>query len=256
MSLANSVICMHSSLKSFGFLEGGPDTLIKAFLAMDCTVIVPTFTYNCEVSAPANRRIPQNGSDYSKSIDSKRAKAYDKESTLISQEMGAIPARMLEWDDHIRGNHPLNSFTAIGPLANELIDKQNPLNVYGPLKYLYDQPLAYVGLMGVDLTKATAIHLAEEMAGRRLFRQWAKNFDDTQQEVTVGSCSDGFNNFSPWVRDIELNITVGSSSWRVYPFRAFIEIVTAEIVQNPEITHCANTRCPRCNDAVRGGPIL
>jgi len=256
MGLADSGICLHSSLKSFGYVEGGSDTIIKAFLDLGCTLVVPTFTYHNEVSPPANRQIPQNGFDYSTPLDTKHVRAYDKERIMISKEMGAIPARLLELDDHVRGNHPLNSFSAIGSLAKKLIDNNNHLNVYGPLKNLYDHPLAYVVLMGVDLTKATTIHLAEEMAGRRLFRRWAKNLDGSQQEVAVGSCSDGFNNFSPWVQEIELSISVGYSRWRVFPFKEFVDIIVDAIVQNPEMTHCPNTHCLRCNDAVKGGPLL
>jgi aminoglycoside 3-N-acetyltransferase len=256
VGMLNSIVCLHSSLKSFGRLEGGADTLIQAFLDLGCTLVVPTFTYAAAVPPPEDRQIPQNGWDDSVSFDLENVEAYDKNSKTVTRDMGAIPARVLELEGRARGLHPLNSFAALGPLADQLIETQSLLNVYGPLKAAYAHPSAYLALIGVDLTKATPIHLAEEMAGRRLFRRWGRDVSGAQQEVAVGSCSEGFNNFAEVVREIETNITVGKSRWRVYPFKAFIDTVTAAIEQDPQITHCADPNCVRCNDAVRGGPLL
>lgn len=254
--LKNGIVCLHSSLKSFGFLQGGADAILQAFIENGCTLVVPTFTYDCEVSTPSYRRIIQNGSDYSESFDSETAVAYDKNSPMISREMGAIPARLLEMKARARGRHPLNSFAALGPLAKELIGAQSPLNVYGTLKAIYaHKSAAYLVLAGVDLTSATPIHFAEERAGRRLFRRWAKGNNMTL-EVEVGSCSDGFNNLAPYVKNIETSIQVGQSVWKIYPFRTFIDTVARAIVQNPAVTHCADQKCIRCNDSVRGGPFL
>lgn len=256
IGLTGSVVCLHSSLKSFGRLDGGADTLIRAFLDQGCTLVVPTFTYNCAALPPPERRISQNGWDDSSSFDEEKAAVYDKNSAMITREMGAIPARLLELEGRARGLHPLNSFAAIGLLAAELIATQSLLDVYGPLKAICDQPSARLALVGVDLTSATPIHLAEEMAGRRLFRRWARNVDGGLQEVAAGSCSDGFNNFAPALREIETSLTVGQSKWRVYPFRAFIDTVAGAIAQDPQITHCADPNCIRCHDAIRGGPLL
>lgn len=256
IGLAGSVVELHSSLKSFGHLDGGADTLIQAFLDQGCTLLVPTFTYAGSVPPPSDRQIRQNGWGDIELFELENVEAYDKKSKLASREMGAIPARLLEWEARVRGDHPLNSFAALGPLADELIASQSPLDVYGPLKSICDQPSAWLALIGVDLTKATPIHLAEEMSGRRLFRRWTRNAEGALQESAVGSCSDGFNNFAPALRQIETSLTVGQSKWRLYPFKAFIETVTETIAQDPQITHCADPYCARCNDAVRGGPLL
>ena len=254
--LKDNIVCLHSSLKSFGFLEGGPDTLIQAFLQNGCTLVMPTFTYDCEIPMPPDRLILQNSYAPEDISDFKSAAGYDKTSTMISSEMGAIPAWLLKMPARIRGEHPLNSFTAIGPLASEIISAQSPLNVYGPLKVIYSRPNAYLVLAGVDLTSATPIHFAEERAGRRLFRRWAKNSDGSAQEVEVGSCSDGFNNLDSFLKNIEENMQFGQSCWKIYPFCTFIDTVTDAILQNPPITHCANPDCERCNDAIKGGPLL
>jgi aminoglycoside 3-N-acetyltransferase len=170
--------------------------------------------------------------------------------------MGAIPARILERPTRIRGDHPLNSFTGLGSRAAELIAEQAPRNVYDPLKKIYLGPPAYLVLAGVDLTKATAIHLAEERSGRRLFRRWALAAGGAECEVEAGSCSEGFENLTPAVKGLEKQIMVGTSRWRIFPFTGFINAIVSAIQKNPSITHCADLDCARCNDAVQGGPLL
>ena len=102
LNLAKSIVLMHSSLKSFGRLEGGADTLIQAFLDMRCTLVVPTFTYDCKVPAPVEKRILQNGCVYP--YKPEHVEAYDKDSEMISSDMGAIPARILKNKPDERGD--------------------------------------------------------------------------------------------------------------------------------------------------------
>lgn len=45
-------VVVHSSLASFGRVEGGAGTVVEAFLELGCTVVVPTFTYGCGVNTP------------------------------------------------------------------------------------------------------------------------------------------------------------------------------------------------------------
>jgi aminoglycoside N3'-acetyltransferase len=256
LGIENSIICLHSSLKSFGSLEMGPDSLIQAFLASGCTLVVPTFTYECDVPPPVEKRYKQNAYAYEDASYSDRANAYNINSGMISKSLGAIPARILQYKERIRGNHPLNSFTALGPKAEAIIASQSPLNVYGSLKQMYNKSDVYILLAGVDLTKATPIHFAEEKAGRRLFRRWAKSLDNSCIEAEVGSCSEGFENFSGLLAQIERRILVGSSLWRLFPFTSFIDIVSEAVRKDQNITHCSNPACERCEDAIKGGPIL
>jgi aminoglycoside 3-N-acetyltransferase len=252
--LGQSVIALHSSLKSFGCLEGGPDTLIDAFLAAGCTLVVPSFNYECEVRQEV-RQIEQNGWDGNDDGEHEPAMDYDPDGALITSDMGAIPGRIVNRPGRKRGRHPINPFTAIGPLASEVIERQDFLNVYGPYKWMYEYPKAYLVLAGVDLTKATPVHFGEERAGRRLFRRWGK-YKGEVVECEVGGCSDGFNNLLPYVQSLERQMMVGQSLWRIYPFRAFVDTVAEAIVSKSSVTHCPDLGCARCNDAVRGGPIF
>jgi aminoglycoside 3-N-acetyltransferase len=254
--LDRGIVCLHSSLKSFGRLKEGPDSVIQPFVQAGCTLVVPAFTYECEVITPLGDRIPQNGYCSTLPFRYETAEPFSRSSTFISKEMGAVPARTLAYRERVRGNHPLNSLVALGPFAAEIMASQTTLDVYGPYKRAYRHERAFLVLAGVGLTKATPIHYAEEHAGRRLFRRWARYADGSIWQVAVGSCSKGFENFAPKVRSIEQRIQVLESQWRIYPFRAFVDAVSAAIVENPVISHCGESECTRCGDAVRGGPIL
>ena len=73
--------------------------------------------------------------------------------------MGRIPARVAAHPQRHRGDHPLNSFSALGPLAQAITAGQTPSEVYAPLEVVADLGGA-VALLGVDLTSMTLLHLA------------------------------------------------------------------------------------------------
>lgn len=254
--LSGGVVCLHSSLKSFGFVDGGADAVIDAFLEAGCTLIVPTFTYECQAAPPAGRSIPQNGLDPKWVAGRINVEGFDPAGNPITrEEMGAIPAQALLRPGRVRGDHPTASFTGLGPQAARLIADQSPLNVFGPFKKIHSGPPARLVLAGVGLTAATAIHFAEELSGRRLFRRWGRLAGGTDIEVVEGGCSEGFENLAPAVAFLEKRITVGGSQWRIFPFKQFVDAAAAAIAREPSITHCGDPHCVRCNDAVRGGPL-
>lgn len=109
----------------------------------------------------------------------------------VSVQMGAIPAWVANHPARRRGDHPLNSFAALGPLADVLIGEQSPTNVYAPLDMVAHLKGA-VALLGVDLTSMTLLHLAEQRAGRELFVRWARLDTGADIPTRVGSCSRGF----------------------------------------------------------------
>jgi len=238
-------------------VEGGAEAVIRAFLDLGCTLLVPAFTdEECAVPPPPGRQVLQNGWDDSWHFDPHKVVVYERDSAMISREMGAIPARLLQMEGRARGDHPLDSFCALGPLAAELIQAQTPLNVYAPFDALYARPASRLVLIGVGLTRATAIHLAEQRAGRRLFRRWGLDASGVTVETACGSCSEGFENLAHAVRAIETRRLVGKSEWRIYPFKAFVDAAAMAIAQDPQITHCADPNCIRCNDSIKGGPLL
>jgi aminoglycoside 3-N-acetyltransferase len=255
LGLAGLPLCVHSSLRSFGRVEGGADTVVDAILDEGCTLLVPTFSYWLYlVVPPEGMRPARNGWDYGEPHESPGAgRIFDPESNTVSQTMGAIPAAVLARPVRVRGRSPICSFAAVGPLAERLVSPQRALDVYPPLRLLAASD-GWVVLMGVGLERMTLIHLAEERAGRTLFRRWANGPDGRPMEVEVGGCSEGFGALEPVLAPLARETTVGESRWRAFPAKAAIDAAAAAIRERPELTACPRPGCLRCADAIAGGP--
>jgi len=256
LGLAGLLLEVHSSLSSFGHVEGGAATVVDALLAEGCTVVVPTFTRSPSylVDPPEAMRPERNGIDYD-ALDGRAGgedRVFTPETNDVSSTMGAIPAELLARPERVRGSNPLCSFAALGPLADR-VREQRPLDVYAPLRILVAKN-GWALLIGVDLRSLTLLHLAEEKAGRRLFRRWANGPDWKPMEVEVGSCSQGFLNFEPILAPLARETLVGESRWVAYPARETLALASETIRANPGITHCGDADCLRCRDAVAGGP--
>ncbi|MBO0793833.1 MAG: AAC(3) family N-acetyltransferase [Ktedonobacteraceae bacterium] len=258
LGLSGQVLCVHSSLRSLGHVEGGAGAVLDGLLAEDCTVLVPAFLYEYAISPPTDpwMRPERNGYDYDVSAETvEHSLVYSPDVNEVHKGMGALPAAVLARAERARGNHPLNSFAAVGSRARDLVGGQGPLEVYAPFEKLVECG-GWVVMMGVDLTSMTLIHYAEQQAGRVLFRRWANGSDGYPMMVAVGSCSRGFGNFDPIFAPFERQRRVGQSLWRVFPARLVLEAAAQAIRERSEITHCIYEDCERCNDAVQGGPLL
>jgi aminoglycoside 3-N-acetyltransferase len=255
LGLSGQVVCIHSSLRSFGHVAGGAIAVLRAFLDEGSTILVPTFSSVFEVVPPRHLQFERNGWNYSSAPNHNSERVFTTEVLDVDRYMGAIPATALSWPTHIRGNHPLDSFTAVGPQAAKLIGGQSPLNVYAPLAALARMK-GFVLLMGVGLERMTLLHLAEKEAGRTLFRRWANNANGKTVAVEVGGCSEGFGKLEPCLRPVMRKINVGPSKWTLLPAAQVLARAAAAIRADPQITHCGVETCERCNDAVKGGPII
>ncbi|MEZ4521984.1 MAG: AAC(3) family N-acetyltransferase [Thermomicrobiales bacterium] len=258
LRIGGSPVCIHSSLKSFGYVEGGANAILDAFLDAGCTVVVPTFCYANEIPPPEHVRIERNGWDEgrARSVSNHRAEPYDPSSmTMTTEDMGAIPAALLKREARVRGIHPIDSFSALGPLAEEIITTQTPTNVYGPLRAIGEHG-GWVLLMGVELTRMTLLHTAEQDSGRELFHRWALDRHGQPIETRVGGCSEGFGNLEAAIGQLARETIVGESRWRAFPVMETLSTAAAAIQAEPGITHCGNPRCGTCPDAVLGGPII
>jgi aminoglycoside N3'-acetyltransferase len=250
-------ICVHASLRSFGWVEGGASAVVDGLLAEGCTVMVPTFSWTFAVPPP-RAEPPRNGWDYEglEGPTGGIGRAYSPDTMeMDEQDMGAIPAAVVGRAGRVRGNHPLCSFAAVGPRGHELISGQEPLNVWAPLGALAEEEGAVV-LMGVGLDKMTLLHLAEQVAGRNPFRRWANGPDGQTMEVEVGGCSDGLGSLDSILSPVMRESKVGGSVWRVFPAEAALDAAARAIRRDPMITHCGDPGCGRCRDAVAGGPRL
>ena len=258
LRIEGNPVCLHSSLRSFGAVEGGASAVVDAFLFEECTLLVPAFSWAYSVSPPVHLQFRRNAADY-EYLSRTRTNVdcvFDPEtSTEIDEDMGAISVAVVRRAESRRGDHPICSFSAVGPLADQLLKGQKADDVYAPLDALADEG-GFVLLAGVDLNKMTLVHLAEKKAGRVLLRRWANGPNGQPLAVEAGGCSDGFvklgSALSPFVREGR----VGKSEWGVYPASDALAAATQAIVDDPYITHCGNVTCGRCDDLIAGGPIL
>ena len=260
LGLAGQYLCAHASLRSFGWVDGGAATVVDGLLQEGCTVLVPAFADVYRIPPPNNPHLrpARNAYDYDRvRAPMPRVKlVYSPDSNEIERaEMGAIPAEVVARPGRSRGNHPLDSFAAIGPLATKLVEGQAPRDVYAPLGALAERG-GWVLLMGVGLNRMTLLHLAEMRAGRKLFLRWANGTDGRPMGVESGGCSEGFSRLEPVLAPLAKETLVGASRWRAFPAEATLRAATAAIQSNPAITHCADPVCRRCADAIAGGPVF
>jgi aminoglycoside 3-N-acetyltransferase len=143
--LPGSAVLVHSSLSSFGHVDGGADTVIDALLAAvgaGGTVLVPTLT-GSEALAPDNPPY------------------FDPLTTPCWT--GRIPETFRQRPTAIRSLHPTHSVAAIG--ADGHLDSLSPCDESSPYGRLAAHPQGYVLLIGVTHESNTTMHHIEELAG-------------------------------------------------------------------------------------------
>src|ERR1700735_3122446 len=113
--LSGRIVVVHSSLASFGRVDGGAAAVVQAFLDEGCTIVVPAFS-DCRVSPPPGVRLESNAEEAvppGRPADGQPAGGFSPGMTEVVRDMGAIPAWVAAHPDRRRGNHPLNSFAAL-----------------------------------------------------------------------------------------------------------------------------------------------
>jgi aminoglycoside 3-N-acetyltransferase len=258
--LSGKSVCVHSSMRSFQEeIKGGVETIIQAFIESGCTLMVPTFSfYVFTIYPPENMRPARNGVDYKnfEFLIKNQKNIYNKTCNELDREkMGILPYEVLKKKERERGDHPLCSFSAIGPFAKDLIKGQKYMDVFAPLRELALFG-GYIILMGVDLNRMTLLHLAEQMAGRKMFLRWANDITGNPVYAEAGGCSEGFINFEPYLSMFEKQVFLGKSRWRIYNVSKVLKQAAKVIMAMPEITRCSEAKCIRCEDAIKGGPEI
>lgn len=158
-------LIIHTSLKSLGFVVGGPETVIRAVLEIignEGTIVVPTQTWkNLDPEKGVHWLEPQKWWD----IIRENWPAYDKDVTP-SMAMGKVAEMVRTWPGSRRSDHPARSFGAIGKYAEYITENHDLENIFGmgsPLHKIYELN-GKVLLLGVGHNKSTSLHLAECLA--------------------------------------------------------------------------------------------
>ncbi|MFH1613462.1 MAG: AAC(3) family N-acetyltransferase [Planctomycetota bacterium] len=149
LKAGNSVL-VHSSLSSFGYVDGGADTVIDALLetvGKEGTVIVPTLTGSPQLSC-------------------KNPPVFDVCNSPCWT--GRIPETFRKRTEAIRSLHPTHSVAAIGAKATYFTEGHEncvtPCGENSPYHKLMKSG-GYVLFIGVGLGNCTLMHTIEELAG-------------------------------------------------------------------------------------------
>lgn len=256
MGFGGNPVMVHGSLASFGNVRGGAPSILRGLLDRGRTVMVPAFSSSFGIPRPEHLTpLAQNGVEPGfRGPTGGVGRAYTPKCGEVDGDMGAVATALVGMPVASRGVHPLNSFAAVGPMADALVSTQTLLDVYAPIRELAARG-GFILLMGVELQSMTALHAAEELAGRRLFRRWANDPDGQAATVVVGGCSRGFGTFAEILAGVERRDRVGNSLWKAFPARDVLSLCAAAIRKRPELTRCDQADCVRCTDAIAGGPV-
>ena len=157
-----SLVLVHSSLSSLGWVCGGAVAVIYALMeavTKEGTIVMPTFT--ADYSDPRYWQKPAVPKKWWPKIR-QIMPAYQPEITP-TRGMGKIPETFRNFPGVIRSSHPKHSFAAWGKKAENIVNNHPldyPLGESSPLGKIYELE-GWVLLLGVDYDSNTSFHLAE-----------------------------------------------------------------------------------------------
>jgi aminoglycoside 3-N-acetyltransferase len=254
LGLVGERVVVHSSLSSFGNVEGGAETVATACTSAFELTLMPAFTFESNSPPPPDERPSQNGCDYAFYDGWERPLVpFRVERAGVDKKMGAVSRYFAALPQTRRSDHPWHSWAAQGTDADLIVRDHSWGTTNPPLERLADLG-GYVLLMGVTFSSCTAIHVAEERAGRRPFIRWATDRNGEVRRVRASGCAKGFDALMPYFQDYLTETQVGTSRMIAAPLAPLIEHAARLINANPRLTSCSDT-CIRCRDSALGGPV-
>jgi aminoglycoside 3-N-acetyltransferase len=235
------VLLTHSSMKSLGFVVGGPQAVVEALLDVlgpDGTLVVPTHTP--DNTDPAGWQHPPVPRDWWPIIRA-GAPGFDPDRTP-SRWMGRVAETVRTWPGAVRSGHPHVSFAAVGPRAAEITAGHRVDDALGdssPLGAVY-RLAGKVLLLGCGHDANTSLHLAEwrQPSPPRAQRAGAiRQPDGTSAWVTWVDVVEDEEDFTHLGADFEATgaVTVGqvgAATARLMPQRAAVDFATAWLATN------------------------
>jgi aminoglycoside 3-N-acetyltransferase len=247
LGLDKSLVIAHASMKAFGPIEGGAETMLEALLDSACGVIMPTFTYKTMLNPDVGP--PRNGITYGSETDlNKMAEAY-RPDMPADKMMGILPETLRRHPKAKRSMHPIQSFAGIR--ADAILNTQSLFNPLAPIGTLAEQD-GWVLLLGVDHRVNTSIHYAEKLGGRMQFIRWALLPDRVVECPGFPGDSDGFESIAPAVEKYTRRVEIGKALVQAIHLNSLIRVVVDQLNKNPFALLCQRQDCERCN-AVRCG---
>ncbi len=254
LGILGKTVIAHASLRSLGHFPGGAEALAYSLKRSFSTVMMPAFSYDSIVLPPLNDRPACNGCDYG-DRDYWRLDSHKKfriEDQSIIPAMGRTAQAFGSGEKTWRTPHPWHAWSVYGKAAEKIASSHAWDKPHEPIERCLELD-AWVLLIGVDLTSCTAIHLAEEWAGRAPFIRWCLDAEGTIRRIRVAGCAAGFMKLWPDCGDLFREARAGSSRILAAPLAPLLCRARDAIKNKPELTRCCPD-CLRCRDAIFGGP--
>ncbi|MBB5984003.1 AAC(3) family N-acetyltransferase [Kribbella solani] len=246
---------VHSSLSSFGHVDGGADAVVDALLATCGTLLLPGATSHAtRVPAPPDlvreNNASPNVSDWA-SFDAALAEAADFHRDLpINRNLGVIPETLRRTRQHVRSWHPWFSYIAAGAGADDLIAQQRLDWPLGPIEALTELG-GQVLLLGVSHTTNTTIHLGEQLLGRARFYRYAKAAPGVWMELpNIPGASHRFDDIEPHLRSSTRRVSIGACTASLVSVADVLAVTRHLIEASPSALLCDDPAC-QCAAAIQ-----
>jgi aminoglycoside 3-N-acetyltransferase len=244
-------VLVHSSLRSFGYVDGGAEAVCQALVETCGTVMMPAGTWDFTgISPPPGVARAHNAYEPTASwqtFDEELAGATPFRMDLpVDRWLGRIPDTLRLMYSPPRSSHPLFSYAAVGPAAEELLQAQRLDWPLGPIEALRDLG-GDILLLGVGHTSNTTIHLAEQLLGRSRFYRYAKAAEGVWMELpNIPGESHRFDLIEPELRSATTEVQIGQCRARRIPVAAVIAAAQRMIVNDPAALLCDDDPACRC----------
>ncbi len=231
---AGMVLIVHSSLSRLGWVAGAEQAAVLALLQAvgpAGTLVMPT--HSTHMTDPANWQHPPVPEHWWPVIR-EQTPAFDPALTPTRQ-MGAIVECFRHRPGVLRSYHPVLSFAAYGPAAEQITAHHSlayGAGEHSPLARVYDLD-GHVLLLGVDHANNTSLHLAEYRAsfpGKRWITQASPLLVDGQRQWVEYPDLDGDSSYFAQLGEDFTAMTgqerrgqVGSGTARLMPQRAVVD---------------------------------
>lgn len=241
LGLQETPVIAHASLKPFGYIQGGAETVLDAMLASFASIIMPTHTYKTKIIPDVG--LPNNGMVYGSGNDQNRLAEPFHLGMRTDSMMGVLPETLRNHPSAVRTAHPILSFAGVN--ADLTLFTQTLYEPLAPIGALAEQE-GWVVLINVDHTVNTSIHYAEKLAGRKQFVRWALAGDRVVECPNYPGDSIGFQAIDGHIRLDTRRVEIGEAFIQAVPLKRLFEVVRNLIKKDPLALLCERTDCERC----------
>lgn len=230
------------SLKSIGYIDGGAETLIDALMEAvgpEGTIVTESFVYMYPL--PLSKWDAEKISDHS-----------------TPSYAGALANAMIKYPGAHRSQHPVQKFSAVGALAQELTQGHTADSyAYDVLRIMAENSGRNLKL-GTD-EKVVGVGTTHVAIGSLGFRQrlprTGVNYLSEEGEIVTfernwaGICAKGLINFIPLYRDagaILFEGKVGEAESKITDMKSTLEVERQKLSQDPTFFFCNDPACEGC----------